>query len=243
MEGGKHPNFVAEVVAEFILVLIFLIVTTLLKFTRDSITLQEVELRIKEIEKQKIEAELQALKAQVNPHFFFNTLNSLYSLSLDKSDKAPELILKLSELMRFVIYDSRDDFVTMEKQLEFMKSYVYLERLRMDEHLRLTFTVTGSNLQIRIAPLIFIAFIENAFKHVSKTIPDPYIIISFDLEKTDSVHFIVENSRDPVVSNPVNRGLGLSNVRQRLNLLYPDMHDLKLEEKPDTYRVELTINH
>ncbi len=243
MEGGKHPNFVTEVVAEFILVLIFLIVTTLLKFTRDSITLQEVELRIKEIEKQKIEAELQALKAQVNPHFFFNTLNSLYSLSLDKSDKAPELILKLSELMRFVIYDSRDDFVTMERQLEFMKSYVYLERLRMDEHLKLTFTVTGSNLQIRIAPLIFIAFIENAFKHVSKTIPDPYIMISFDLEKTDSVHFTVENSRDPVMSNPVNSGLGLSNVRQRLNLLYPDMHELKLEEKPDTYRVELTINH
>jgi len=163
-EGGNHPNILAEVIAEFILVLLFLIVSTLLKVMRDSITLQDVELRMKEVEKQKVEAELRALKSQVNPHFFFNTLNSLYSLSLDKSDKAPELILKLSDLMRYVIYESKDDLVAVGKQLEFLQSYVYLERLRSPDYLRIDFFVHGDHYNLEVAPLLLIAFIENAFK-------------------------------------------------------------------------------
>jgi len=242
-EGGKHPaNFLSEFIAEFILVLIFLIVSTMLKFMRDSIALQDVELRIKEVEKQKIEAELRALKAQVNPHFFFNTLNSLYALSLDKSEKAPELILKLSDLMRYVIYESKDDLVPIEKQLEFLQSYVYLERLRSNESLEIKFDLTGDHSEVKIAPLIYLAFIENAFKHGAKTISDnPYIHLSFNLEHDDRVIFTIENRIDPFRGKPVDGGFGLSNVKKRLELLYPGRYILKIKELPTVYCVELTI--
>ncbi len=241
-EGGSHPNFLTEFIAEFILVLLFLIVSTLLKVMRDSITLQDVELRMKEVEKQKIEAELRALKAQVNPHFFFNTLNSLYSLSLDKSDKAPELILKLSDLMRYVIYESKDDQVPIGKQLDFLQSYVYLERLRADENLQVDFEVRGMHLDLKIAPLLYIAFIENAFKHGSKDKKiDPYIRIVFNLENPDCVIFSIENKVDGYPEHNTGGGFGLSNVKKRLELLYPGSHELKIVQSPALYRVELTI--
>jgi two-component system, LytTR family, sensor kinase len=242
-EGGRQPgNLLTEFIAEFILILLFLIVSTLLKFMRDSITLQDVELRIKEVEKQKIEAELRALKAQVNPHFFFNTLNSLYALSLDKSDKAPELILKLSDLMRYVIYESKDDLVPVGKQLEFLQSYVYLERLRANESLDVQFEVTGDRSDVKIAPLLYLAFIENAFKHGAKDKSDnPYIHIVFNLEKDDRVIFSVENRADPFRRKNLDGGFGLSNVKKRLELLYPGKHELDISESLTIYRVELTI--
>jgi sensor histidine kinase YesM len=242
-EGGKHPaNLLSEFIAEFILVLIFLIVSTMIKFMRDSIALQDVELRMKEVEKQKIEAELRALKAQVNPHFFFNTLNSLYALSLDKSEKAPELILKLSDLMRYVIYESKDDLVPIEKQLEFLQSYVYLERLRSNESLEIKFEITGNHAEVRIAPLIYLAFIENAFKHGAKTISDnPYIHILFNLEYDDRVVFSIENRKDPFRGKPVEGGFGLTNVKKRLELLYPGRHSLNISDLANVYRVDLTI--
>ncbi|MFZ4522382.1 MAG: sensor histidine kinase [Bacteroidales bacterium] len=242
-EGGKQPvNFMTEFVAEFILVLLFLVVSTLLKFMRDSIALQDVELRMKEVEKQKIEAELRALKAQVNPHFFFNTLNSLYALSLDKSEKAPELILKLSDLMRYVIYESKDDLVPIGKQLEFLQSYVYLEKLRSNESLDVQFKIIGDRPDVKIAPLLYLAFIENAFKHGTKDKADkPYIAIYFNLEQEDRVVFTIENRTDPFQGRPVTGGFGLSNVRKRLELLYPGKHELTITESLSIYRVELTI--
>ncbi len=242
-EGGKQPkNLFSEIVAELILVLLFLLVSTLLKFMRDSIALQDVELRIKEVEKQKIEAELRALKAQVNPHFFFNILNSLYALSLDKSDKAPELILKLSDLMRYVIYESIDDLVPIRKQLEFLKSYVYLERLRSDESLDVQFEVKGEQYDVKVAPLLYLAFIENAFKHGARTISDsPYIHIVFDLEQEDRVIFTIENRTDPFRQKHPDGGFGLSNVKKRLELLYPGKHELTISESVSIYRVDLII--
>ena len=241
-EGGKHPNFFTEFIAEFILILLFLVVSTLLKVMRDSITLQDVELRMKEVQKQKVESELRALKAQVNPHFFFNTLNSLYSLSLDKSDMAPELILKLSDLMRYVIYESNDDLVPIGKQLEFLQSYVYLERLRADENLQVDFEVKGANLDLKVAPLLYIAFIENAFKHGSKARSDnPFIRIAFDLEHEDRIGFYIENRIDPFHEKKPAGGFGLSNVKKRLELLYPGKFELNLKESESVYRAELTI--
>ena len=241
-EGGKHPNFLTEFIAEFILILLFLIVSTLLKVMRDSVTLQEVELKMKEVEKQKIEAELRALKSQVNPHFFFNTLNSLYSLSLDKSDKAPELILKLSDLMRYVIYESTDDLVSMGKQLEFLKSYIYLERLRSDANLKIDYEVKGTNYDLQVAPLLYLAFIENAFKHRSKVNSDqPYIHMVFNLEYIDRVIFTIENSMESQSIKQSDTGIGLTNVKKRLGLLYPGKHELNIYESASSYRVELTI--
>jgi len=242
-EGGKHPaNFLTEFIAEFILVLLFLVLSTLFKFTRDSIALQDIELRIKEMEKQKIEAELRALKAQVNPHFFFNTLNSLFALSLDKSEKAPEMILKLSDLMRYVIYESTDDLIPLTKQLEFLQSYVYLERLRSQESLDVKFEVVGSHVELKIAPLLYLAFIENAFKHGAKSDADqPYIHILFNLELADRVVFSIRNRKDPFQEKRRGGGFGLDNVKKRLELLYPGKHELVINETATDYNLFLTI--
>ncbi len=241
-EEGPHPNIIAEVIAEFILVFIFLVVSTLLKVMRDSITLQDIELKMKEIEKRKVEAELKALKAQVNPHFFFNTLNSLYSLSLDKSDKAPELILKLSELMRYVIYESKDDLVAMEKQIDFLQSYVYLERLRSPEYVRIDFIVTGEHSDIEVAPLLFVAFIENAFKHGSKDRElNPFIQVELNLTLRERIVFRCENTVDPGYVSKKRGGVGLANVRQQLELMYPGKYDLRIDDARNCYKVELTI--
>jgi sensor histidine kinase YesM len=242
-EGGGHPNFLAEFIAEFILVMIFLIVSTLLKFMRDSIALHDVELKMKDVEKQKVEAELRVLKAQVNPHFFFNTLNSLYSLSLDKSDKTPEMILKLSELMRHVIYESKDEQVSIGRQIEFFESYVFLEKHRMDEALDLKFEIKGTRFEMKVAPLLFIVFIENAFKHGSRSRESkPYIHIGFDISQADQVIFTVQNSVDSLSGSGSQGGFGLENVRKRLNLLYPGRHLLNIRREETYYRVELTIS-
>ncbi len=240
--GGHPANFTAEVIAEFILVLIFLLVSTLLVMMRDSIALHDVELKMKDVEKQKIEAELRALKAQVNPHFLFNTLNSLYALSLDGSSKTPDLVLKLSDLMRYVIYDSKDDLVAMGRQLEFLRNYVHLERIRCGDGLEITFDVNGDRTDIRIAPLLYLAFVENAFKHGAKNPADrPYIGILFDLEKDDRVFFSIRNRKDPYHNTQSQGGVGLSNVRKQLELLYPGRHALEVRESATDYRVELTI--
>ncbi len=243
MEGMSHSeNLLAEFIAEFILVLIFLVVSTLLKFMRDSIALHDIELKIRDMERERVETELRALKAQVNPHFFFNTLNSLYALSLDKSERAPELILRLSDLMRYVIYEAGDDLVPVGKQLEFLQNYVFLERVRTDDLLPVSFDVEGAHREVRIAPLVFLAFVENAFKHGEKDpAGDPFIRIRFDLRKPDRVGFFIENRMDlrrPVASGG---GFGLANVRRQLELRYPGRHEMSIGESEGVFRVELTI--
>jgi sensor histidine kinase YesM len=243
---GKHPNFLNEMIAEFILVLVFLIITTLIKFTRDSLALQDATLRIREIERENVVSELRALKAQINPHFFFNTLNSIYSLSLDKSDKTPELILRLSELMRYIIYETSDDNVSMEKQLDFFRNYIYLEQLRTEEKIKIEMEIKGKHTDLRIAPLLFLPFIENAFKHVAKEKDNPsFINISFDLSNEDNIVFSVKNkkySSSHPINGTNNEGIGLSNVRKRLNLLYPLKHTLKISDSDDVFDVKLTLD-
>jgi sensor histidine kinase YesM len=238
---GRHPNFISEAVAEIILVTIFLVVTTLLKFMRDSIALQDAEILVKEVERQKIETELQALKSQVNPHFFFNTLNSLYSLSLDKSDLAPEMILKLSELMRYVIYEAKDNKVPLSRQLDFLRSYVYLEQLRYGAGLQVSFTVNGPHTDIPVDPLLFVAFVENAFKHVTRTASQkPYIDITFEVEQPGRIRFIAGNNYDNREEGR-KEGFGLLNVRKRLDLLYPGSYSIDIRDRDGIYLVELTL--
>ncbi|MCX6244513.1 MAG: histidine kinase [Bacteroidetes bacterium] len=242
-EGG-NPNVLTEMVAEFILVLVFLVVSTLIKFTRDSVALQDAALMIREIEQEKTESELRALKAQLNPHFYFNTLNSIYSLSLDKSEKTPELILRLSELMRYILYETQDAFVPMERQLVFLRNYISLEELRIGEKLKVEMEVKGDHTDLRIAPLLFVPFIENAFKHVPKEKnTESFIRIVFDLTHSDSLIFSVKNNKYeiPAVAGRKEEGIGLANVRRRLNLLYPAKHQLTITEPGNEFHVELQL--
>lgn len=240
-EEDIHLNLTTEIVAEMILVSVFLLVSALLQFTRDSLALRDIELKVNGIERQKMEAELRALKAQINPHFLFNTLNSLYSLSLDKSDRTPELILKLSDLMRYVIYESSVDYLPLERQLDFIKSYIYLEELRAGPSLEVDFRITGDSREIMIAPLLFIPFVENAFKHVTRDFGrKPDILVSFDLTNPGRVVFLTRNN---VESKPAIRreGIGLTNARKSLNILYPENHRLEISEADNLFQVNLII--
>jgi sensor histidine kinase YesM len=227
--------------SSFILILFFVIITTFLKLLRDWIKLQDNALKIKEMERQHLEAELRSLKAQINPHFLFNTLNNLYSLSLDNSPKTPDMILKLSDLMRYIIYDCRENKVPIKKELDFIENYLSLERLRLGDSVHVSFEVVGEP-NLFVAPLLFINFIENAFKHGKKE-KGTTIRVCFDFSKEQKLDFQVTNSTyDDVDSHQKEySGIGIENVIKRLNLLYPQKHTLIIESKDQTYSVKLNL--
>lgn len=227
--------------SNFIMILFFVIITTFLKLLRDWLKMQDSALKIKEMERQHLEAELKSLKAQINPHFLFNTLNNLYSLSLDSSPKTPEMILKLSDLMRYIIYECRENKVQAKKELAFIANYLSLEKLRLGDSVVVVFDVIGEP-EIEIAPLLFINFIENAFKHGRKT-EGSLIKVSFDFSIENELTFCVENNIYGD-SEPVNNeysGIGIDNVKKRLLLLYPEKHKLIITSKNEKYSVQLNI--
>lgn len=228
--------------SEALLVSFFITTTTFIKLLRDWFTMQDDTLRLKEMERQKLESELQSLKSQINPHFLFNTLNNIYSLALDNSAKTPEMILKLSELMRYIIYDCREVTVPLRKEIEFIKNYISLEQLRLGEKTKVTFE-SDINGEVKIAPLLFINFLENAFKHSSKS-EGSFIHVYLKQISEKVVDFIVENSKDSDDIQEYNpySGIGLENVKKRLELLYPKCYELDIEKNINIFRIKLTIN-
>jgi LytS/YehU family sensor histidine kinase len=208
-------------------------------------SLQEMGVNLREVEKQQVMSELKALKSQINPHFFFNTLNSIYSLSLENSPKTPDVVLKLSGLMRYVLCESSSDKVYLKKELEFLKNYIELEKSRFEDSVNVHFEADEQQLaNFSIAPLLFIPFIENAFKHCNKTgntVPDVNIV--FDTAKLPTLVFKVDNTKEESDrSNIIVGGVGLENVKQRLNLLYPDKHSLLIYDEGDRYRIHLEVD-
>lgn len=195
--------------------------------------------RFQHFEKEKLSTELSYLKAQINPHFLFNTLNSIYALSVKKSDSAPEAVTKLASIMRYVITDAASDTVALEKELGYLSSYIELEKLRLTNKVTLHYEILGDPFGKQISPLVFIPLVENAFKHgVSTSESSEIVIVVTILASTLSLK--VSNSKvrpDRVSSN----GLGIENARRRLNLLYPGKHDLKIEDKENEFLVNLTL--
>jgi LytS/YehU family sensor histidine kinase len=228
--------------------------TTALKFFKD--TMQQRQ-RIQEQEKQQIALELNFLKAQVHPHFFFNTLNNLYSLTLHRSDQAPEVVLKLSSLMSYMLYESSAPYVALDKEIANLENYIALEQLRFGKRLSLSFEkeVTPPDLTrdppdtpIRIPPLILLTFVENSFKHgMSQTIGDGRIDIKLKANQHELL-FRIDNSIgeirpsavEPSNPTPAN-GLGLRNVTRRLDLLYGSNYQLQKSETATHFHVTLKI--
>ncbi|WP_439880064.1 sensor histidine kinase [Pontibacter sp. MBLB2868] len=196
----------------------------------------------------KLEAELKLLKAQIHPHFLFNTLNSLYSLTLKKADNAPEVVLKLSSLMDYMLYDANAAKVPLEKELDYIKNYIALERIRYGARVDVQFTESGSIAGNQIAPLILLPFVENAFKHgVSTETKNAWIRIDVKLTG-DKLVLLVENCKCGEKASNNTRdlasGIGLKNLQRRLELLYEDQYVLEVEDEPDSYaaRLELTLS-
>ena len=194
--------------------------------------------------KEKLEAELQFLKSQINPHFFFNTLNNLYSLTIKKSDHAPQVVLMLSDLMSYMIYDTVNQTVKLRKELKFIENYIELEKLRYGDFVKVTVSVPEGLGELNIPPLLFLPFIENAFKHgVAKGESINIIHISFDVKGAD-LHFMITNSMPLVMQSKddKNSGIGLTNVKRRLAILYPNDHHLTIDNDGKSYKVHVSIS-
>ncbi|GAB3906191.1 hypothetical protein GCM10028803_38170 [Larkinella knui] len=206
----------------------------------------------RQIEKEKFHAEMQLLKSQIHPHFLFNTLNNLYALTLQKSEQSPAVVLKLSQLLSYMLYDCNASEVLLEKEIAFMKNYIGLEQLRYGSRLDVSMNFHGNLQGIQMAPLLLIPFLENAFKHgTSEQLEQAWIFL--DLAIDDQVlTFKLVNSRDtdafagtPAGATSVGAtsvgGIGLQNVRKRLELLYPGRYELKIQPEEETFLVDLTL--
>jgi two-component system LytT family sensor kinase len=197
------------------------------------------ERKLRAIEQEKFSAEMSLLKAQINPHFFFNTLNSLYSLTLEKSDKSPDVVLKLAELMRYVLYEASASTVLLSDEIMHLNNYIAIEQMRFADRLDLSFLYSGDIEGKIIAPLLLLPFVENAFKH---GIENNSRWITIDLKVTGKLLDLkVENSFDSKLLVK-NEGIGLKNVRRRLELSYPQKHIITVEEDNLVFKVDLKIN-
>jgi two-component system, LytTR family, sensor kinase len=190
---------------------------------------------------EKLQAELKFLKTQIHPHFLFNTLNNLYALTLKKSDKAPETVLKLSELINYMLYECRSDQVDLSKEIKFIRNYVDIEKMRYGDKLDVDIRVTGDVGDRKIAPLILLPFVENCFKHgASENLQQSWVKVTVD-SHADHLVVKVENSKGEN-GTPREEGIGIQNVKRRLDLLYPGQHELKIMNGEETYLVILSIN-
>jgi sensor histidine kinase YesM len=188
--------------------------------------------------KENASAELQLLKAQIHPHFLFNTLNNIYSFTLDRSPQAPQLILSLSAILRYMIFECEPALVPLEKELNMICNYLKLEKVRYGDRLDLRVNIGEGYKNKSIAPLLMTPFIENSFKHgTSQVLQHPWINLYIYIEE-NSLRFELSNSK-PLqdTSNDAKRGIGLINVQKRLQLLYPGQHSLNIESGAETFTV------
>lgn len=192
-------------------------------------------------QQERITAQLQLLKAQVHPHFLFNTLNNIYAFALESSPKTPQMILKLSSLLSYMLYDCREEKVLLEKEVDIMKNYIDLEKERYGEKLEISMNIEGDIQDQFITPLLILPFLENAFKHgTSEQLEKPWMSIDI-MVKDRQLKCKVVNSKNQYVPFHEN-GVGINNVRKRLELLYLERHDLKLKDEGEFFVVSLLLN-
>ncbi|MGC4100371.1 sensor histidine kinase [Ferruginibacter sp.] len=197
--------------------------------------------RNQKIEKEKLSMELDMLKAQVHPHFLFNTLNNLYGLTLTKSERAPLAVSHLADMLRYMLYECNEREVPLEKEITVLKKYMELEKLRYGKRIELSFSCTGDIQHLKIAPLILLPFVENSFKHgVSEQLEQCWVNLQMHAER-NSFTLNLSNSRnaEPVKTNA--GGIGLQNIRKRLDLMYPGNYTMTINEEPEIYAVKLQM--
>jgi two-component system LytT family sensor kinase len=215
----------------------FVVVSALLKFAIDWFGNERVQ---RNLEMERKEMELQFLKSQLNPHFLFNSLNNIYSLAYQKSDKTADAILKLSEIMRYMIYESNDRWVSLSKEIEYVQSFIELQKLRFKNGAAVEFTMNGEIDDQQIVPLILISFVENAFKHGVANDPSNPIKINI-IANQKILHFSITNKKNKYNKDEMG-GVGLNNVERRLQLLYPDRYKLNIVNSATHYTSELMLD-
>ena len=221
----------------------FLLITSLLKYSKSWFKHLELSQTISLLEKAKLDAEINALKGQINPHFLFNSLNNLYSLSLDNDKRVPSIILRLSGMMRYLLYDTNVEKVRLEKELEHLKNFIEMQALRLGDQAKINISIENRTEHIQIAPLLFLPLVENAFKHGAKDYTEgAFVNISMAIDENE-IRFKVGNKKGEVdeIMSKNKGGVGLNNLRKRLQLSYPNRHELIITETIQTFTAILKI--
>jgi len=200
----------------------------------------ENEKQRKELEKERLNSELAFLKNQISPHFFFNTLNNIYSLVEINTDDAQKSILKLSKLMRYLLYETEHGNILLSQEIEFMRNYLDLMQLRLTQKVDLKVSFPEKYNDISIPPLLFIPFIENALKHGVSYREPSFIHILMEVTETE-IKFKCTNSIATTTEEKTDSGIGLENIKKRLSLLFPERHNLTIDQKGTTFNIELQI--
>jgi two-component system sensor histidine kinase AlgZ len=229
-------RFIVQVIATNLFIVIFV---GMIRFAVDWF---EFETKKKAVENEKLTAELNFLKAQINPHFLFNTLNNLYYLAYTQSANTTEVIDKLSQMMRYMIYDSNHAKVPLSKEIEYMQNYIRLERLRLNNDIPIKFEINGNPDEVLITPLILITFLENAFKHgLNTSYADAWVNISIEIKGKECIYKVSNSKPSAVTISGHKHGIGLQNVQRRLALSYPGAFQLKSKDESDRYSMQLNI--
>jgi len=227
-----------------IFVLIYIGLTTLLKLSKGWFILMETNQRLMRVEQEKAKTELMALRSQINPHFLFNSLNSIYSLAMKGEKRTPKIILLLSDLMRYMLYETNEEFVPLKKEVQYLKNYIELQRLRTEENANVSFELAGKMDDQKIAPLIFLPFVENSFKHgIKGEVHGGFVNINFHISEAN-VYLDLTNNKGTVdeVEKTGLKGIGLNNARRRLELIYPGKHELDIIENDKEFQIKLKLD-
>jgi len=197
---------------------------------------------LRQLEKEKLVAQISSLKSQINPHFLFNTLNNIYATAIDTSPRTADMVDKLSEMMRYTMKESQNDFVPLEEDINYLNNYIELQKLRLESKIKFDYSVEGDFTELQIAPMLLIPFVENAFKHGVNSEQNSNIRINIKADESE-LHFLVANNKvktQPDTSE--HNGLGIENTKHRLNLIYPSRHLLTIKETENDFNVSLHIN-
>ncbi|MDX2305347.1 MAG: histidine kinase [Microscillaceae bacterium] len=194
------------------------------------------------LKNQQLEAELKFLRTQINPHFLFNTLNNIYTLCLLKEDSAAPMVLKLSQMMRYMLYECREDLVELTKEIAFLENYIELQRLKTDKTQNICFEVKGNPSHLKIAPMILLSFVENCFKHGNIDSDEAaWVCVDIELVK-NALYLQISNSIGSTVRKIISEsGIGLQNTRRRLELIYPKRHALEVIPQENQFTVKLSL--
>jgi two-component system, LytTR family, sensor kinase len=235
---NKNVNLSTSLIYNFTHTSLYLLLIVALKF---SIDWYEQKKLLQDAEVGKLQAEVNYLRSQVNPHFLFNALNNLYALTIKKSDKAPDVVLKLSELMEYMLYESDETYVPLEREIKYLSNYLELEKIRQGNQADISLIVKGNTDNCQIPPFLLLPLVENAFKHgVSKAVRHAYVHINICIDKVLEVN--IKNNKLNLQRPEQNGGIGLFNLKKRLELLYPGKHVLQIFKQPEEYKVLLKID-
>lgn len=237
----KNPFFRINprVVMDIITSVAILFISTTFWLAQQAGKRQKEEANLKN---ENLNTELKLLKSQINPHFLFNALNNIYSLSFTQEKRAPDMIMKLSDMLRYVLYESNESKVTLEKEIEYINNYIDFQKVKSEGDTNINVDIDVDMSSLLVEPMLFIPFIENSFKHSNIESNNGWVKMKLTTKENDIIFEISNSKPRKVYSKDLTKGIGLENVKKRLQLLYPNLHDLFIEETSDLFNVKLVIH-